>query len=155
MAKLAQRACRECCGYHSGYAFKRQPIGAKYLNAAAETLNYVNAKMQQKSGNQKYHYMSHRILQDFQHRCIARPAPEEWNLATNWHPHDVTNAEFFRTYRSMDFPGGYCCVVWRQSKRSATDPTSRKYCLRSIMRKSLISCTYDVSMISTGFAAGL
>ena len=35
MGKLAQRACRECCGYHSGYTFKRQPIGAKYVAAAA------------------------------------------------------------------------------------------------------------------------
>ena len=60
---------------------------------------------EKKSANQKYHYMSHRLLQDFQHRCIQRPAPEEWNLAANWHEHDVTNAEFFRTYRSQDFPG--------------------------------------------------
>ena len=106
MGKLAPRACRECCGYHSGYTFKRQPIGAKYVAAAAETLNYVNTKMQTKSGNQKYHYMSHRILQDLQHRCIARPAPEEWNLAANWHPQDVKHAEFFRTYMSHEFPGG-------------------------------------------------
>ena len=84
----------------------RQPIGAKFLSSAAETLNYVNAKIQEKkSANQKYHYMSHRLLQDFQHRCIQRPAPEEWNLAANWHEHDVKNAEFFRTYRSQDFPG--------------------------------------------------
>ena len=106
MAKMAQRASRECCGYHSGYTFKRQPIGAKYLNAAAETLNYVNAKMQQKSANQKYHYMSHRVLQDLQHRCITRPAAEEWNLAVNLHSQDVKSAEFFRAYRSQEFPGG-------------------------------------------------
>ena len=49
MAKMAQRACRECTRYHSGYTFKRQPIGAKYVNAAAETLNYLNAKMQLKT----------------------------------------------------------------------------------------------------------
>ena len=30
----------------------------------------------------------------------------EWNLAANWHEHDVRNAEFIRTYRSADFPGG-------------------------------------------------
>ena len=88
MAKMAQRACRECCGYHSGYTFKRQPVGAKYVAAAAETLNYVTTKMRSKSGNQKYHYMSHRILQDLQHRCMARPATDEWNLAVNWHEQD-------------------------------------------------------------------
>lgn len=106
MAKMSQRACRECCGYHSGYTFKRQPVGAKYIDAAAETLNYVNAKMKDKSGAQKYHYMSHRVLVDLQHRCMARVAPEEWNLAANWDEHDVTNAEFIRTYRSHDFFGG-------------------------------------------------
>ena len=26
LAKLAQRVCRECTGYHSGYTFKKQPI---------------------------------------------------------------------------------------------------------------------------------
>ena len=41
LAKLSQRVCRECTGYHSGYTFKKQPVGVKYLDAAAETLNYV------------------------------------------------------------------------------------------------------------------
>ena len=67
MGKLAQRACRECCGYHSGYTCKRQPIGAKCVAAAAQTLNYVNTKMQTKSGNQKYHYMPH----EFSKTCRA------------------------------------------------------------------------------------
>ena len=107
MAKMAQRACRECCGYHSGYTFKSQPIGAKYLAAAAETLNYVTDKLDSKdSAAKKYNYMSHRVLQDLQHRCMTRVAPEEWNLAANWHEQDIMNAEFVRTYRSHDFPGG-------------------------------------------------
>jgi hypothetical protein len=29
---------------------------------------------------------------------MARTAPEETNLAANWHEQDVTNAEFMRTY---------------------------------------------------------
>ncbi len=44
MAKMAQRACRECCAYHSGYTFKRKPVGAKYIEAAADTLNYGRDK---------------------------------------------------------------------------------------------------------------
>ena len=106
MAKMAQRACRECTGYHSGYTFKGQPVGMKYLHAAAETLNYVNDSMEQKSENQKWHYITHRILQDLNHRCMARPATEETNLAAYWHPHDVTNAEFIRTYMNETFAGG-------------------------------------------------
>lgn len=37
---------------------------------------------------------------------MTRPAPEEWNLAVHHHDHDVTNAEFIRTFMSVDFPGG-------------------------------------------------
>ena len=105
MSKMAQRACRECTAYHCGYTFKHQPIGVKYLDAAANTLNYVTDSMDKKKPNSKYHYMTHRILQDFQHRCIQRTAPEEQNLAANWHEHDVRSAEFLRTYMNHDFPG--------------------------------------------------
>jgi len=74
---LSQRVSRECTGYHSGYTFKRQPVGVKYLDAASETLNYVIDGVQQKNAAQKYHYITHRMMQDMQHRCIARTAPEE------------------------------------------------------------------------------
>ena len=37
---------------------------------------------------------------------MRRTAPEEWNLSANYHEHDPTCAEFLRTYRSVDFPGG-------------------------------------------------
>ena len=98
-------ACRECCAYHSGCTFKRQPIGAKLVNVASEAYNYLTTKLEPKTANQKYHYLTHRVLQDLQHRCIKRAATEEWNLAVNWHPQDVKSAEFFRTYRSQEFPG--------------------------------------------------
>ena len=78
----------------------------KYLDAAAETLNYVIDGMEQKTAGQRYHYITHRMLQDLQHRCIARTMPEEANLAANWGEHDVKNAEFIRTYQSTDFQGG-------------------------------------------------
>ena len=50
--------------------------------------------------------ITHRVLVDFQHRCMRRTAPEEWNLCANYQEHDPTCAEFLRTYRSVDFPGG-------------------------------------------------
>ena len=58
LAKLSQRVCRECTGYHSGYTFKRQPVGVKYLDAAAETWNYVIDGMEEKSAPQKYPYIT-------------------------------------------------------------------------------------------------
>ena len=37
---------------------------------------------------------------------MARPVTEETNLATYWHPQDVTSAEFIRTYMNETFAGG-------------------------------------------------
>ena len=62
--------------------------------------------MKDKSVGQRWHRITHRVLVDFQHRCMRRTAPEEWNLSANYHEHDPTAAEFMRTYRPMDFPGG-------------------------------------------------
>ena len=36
---------------------------------------------------------------------MRRTAPEEWNLAVNYHEQDVTVAEFIRTYMSIVFNG--------------------------------------------------
>jgi len=61
--------------------------------------------LQVQSTGQRWHRITHRVLIDQQHRCMRRTAPEEWNLAINYHEHDVTSAEFVRTYRSVDFSG--------------------------------------------------
>ena len=37
---------------------------------------------------------------------MRRTAPEEWNLSANFQEQDPTCAEFLRTYRSVEFPGG-------------------------------------------------
>ena len=36
---------------------------------------------------------------------MKRTAPEECNLSTNYNEHDVTKAEFVRTFQSIDFNG--------------------------------------------------
>ena len=105
-SKVAQRVQRQCTGYYCGYSFKPQPVGRKYLAGAAESLSYLNTGMKDKSVGQRWHRITHRVLVDFQHRCMRRTAPEEWNLSANFHEHDPTAAEFMRTYMSVDFPGG-------------------------------------------------
>ena len=105
LSKLAQRAQREATGYYCGYTFKRQPVGTKYLKALGETYNHVADSYKAKTVTQQWHRISHRVLTDFQHRCMVRTAPEEWNLASQWHAQDPTAAEFVRLYRSVDFPG--------------------------------------------------
>ena len=105
MSKLAQRAQREATGYYCGYTFKRQPVGTKYLKAVAESYNHVEDSSKGKTVAQQWHRVTHRILSDFQHRCMVRTAPEEWNLGSQWHSHDPTAAEFVRLYMSQKFPG--------------------------------------------------
>jgi hypothetical protein len=105
LAKIAQRAQREATGYYCGYTFKAQPVGAKYLRAAAESLNYMDVGLKDKTAGQQWHVATHRILTEFQYRCTSRTAPEEVNLCSGWHDQDPTNAEFVRTYMSTDFPG--------------------------------------------------
>ena len=76
-SKLAQRVQRQCTGYYCGYSFKPQPVGRKYWGGAAESLSYLNTGMKDKSVGQRWHRITHRVLVDFQHRCMRRPAPEE------------------------------------------------------------------------------
>ena len=42
---------------------------------------------------------------DFHHNTTVRPCTEEANLCMNVHDQDVTNAEFIRTFRCINFPG--------------------------------------------------
>ena len=104
-SKVAQRAQRQCTGYYCGYTFKGQPIGSKFVRLAGNSLNYLEHTLEKKTAGQQWHRITHRILTDLQHRCMRRTAPEEWNLSTNAHEHDVTAAEFVRTFQSIDFNG--------------------------------------------------
>ena len=67
------------------------------------------------------HRATNRMFSDVMHRCIARPAAEEWNLATFGHAQDMTNAEFMRTFRSVTFPGGQLvrCLEDAMHRRTA------------------------------------
>ena len=103
ISKLAQRTQRQCTGYYCGYTFKAQPVGQKCVRLAAESLNYLEPKLQEKSAGQRWHRITHRVLIDQQHRCMRRTAPEEWNLAINYHEEDVMKAEFVRTYQYQHF----------------------------------------------------
>jgi len=124
-SKIGQRAQRQCTGYYCGYSFKPQPIGSKFLRLAADSMNYLTTGMEDKAVGKQWHRITHRVLQDLQHRCMRRTAPEEFNLASNYHPHDIRAAEFIRTYRSVDFPGG--ALIRRfELEHSKADATQTK-----------------------------
>ena len=55
VSKLAQRVQRECTGYFCGYTFKGQPVGRKYLRLAAESSNYLEDILKDKSAKSLSH----------------------------------------------------------------------------------------------------
>jgi len=79
-----------------------------------------------KTPGQQWHRISHRVLQDSQHRCMLRTAPEEVNLCANAHEHDVMNAEFVRTFRSEDFPGGQLVKRLEHERSEETERNVKK-----------------------------
>jgi len=136
ISRLAQRAQRASTHYYCGYAFKRQPGGNYELKAIAQALNYVRMGMADKKVGAQWHRISSRVVQDLHHRSTVRPATEEVNLAANIHPHDVTAAEFIRTYRSKSFPGGRLIQREEQEREKASTTIARS-ALRMVQPKKL------------------
>lgn len=105
IAKLAQRVQRECTGYYCGYTFKGQPVGRRMVNAAQESLCHLTTGLEDKPEGQQWHRLTNRVLKDLNHCCLTRTTAEEWNLATFHDDHDMKNAEFMRSFRTIDFNG--------------------------------------------------
>ena len=67
----ASRAAKQLVGYFCGYTFQSQPVGRKMLRAAFESLNYVEAGLRDKTLGQVWHRVTHRVLQDVQHKSYG------------------------------------------------------------------------------------
>lgn len=126
VSKIAQRVQRESTGYYCGYTFKGQAIGRKYLLKAAQSLDYLTDTLETKTPAQRMHHITNKCFSDMFHRCCSRPTAEEWNLATFWHPQDVTNAEFQRTWRSVAFPGAQLLAKLEHEMSKSNSATVRK-----------------------------
>ena len=122
LCKIAQRAQREATGYYCGYTFKRQPVGKHELKASAQSLNYARAGLGDKKPGRQFHRVSNRMVVDLQHRCMLRTAPEEFNLAANFDPHDVMAAEFKRTFNKIEFYGGKLLKLYDAERAAADAP---------------------------------
>ena len=105
VSRLAQRVQREATGYYCGYTFKGQTIGRRLVLLASKSLNYMEPNLSEKTPHQQWRRVVNRMFTDICHRCTSRPAAEEFNLAAFAHDQDVTNAEFVRTFQSVNFPG--------------------------------------------------
>ncbi len=91
-------------------------MGRFELKASAECLSFVAAKIKDRRPGQQMHRVTNRVVTDLTQRCTLRLATEEFNLCVNMDEHDVTNAEFIRTFRSDNFPGGLLVRRWKQER---------------------------------------
>ena len=109
---------------------KKLTARKRYWKAAAECVNHLHGSLEAKTTGQRWHRLSRRLLTDFQHKCMTRQATEEWNLAANWHPQDVTNvipanaADAHDKLNSMNKDGdieGLCTKALGMPKHSILD----------------------------------
>ena len=94
-------------------------------------LNFIRTGLEEKKAGAQMNRARKKMVQDLHHRSMIRVAPEEFNLAANYHPQDVTNAEFTRTYRSKVFPGGK--LAQRLDVEKNKSARSGRYILRSLV----------------------
>ena len=145
---IAYRARRNTTGYYTGYMGERQPVGAFELKQAVQNLQYLEVKLKGKSNAAQYHNMANRMLGDLEFRGHDRPMSEEVNLAANGHPHDVANAEFFRTFNSATFYGAGLLRRLRAEKEALGEKeadTTRAIALRRAGAYQRSSDTFRVS----------
>ena len=88
-----------------GYTFKGQPVGKKVFQAANKSLQYFGHHLEKQEEHKRYRKATVRTIGDFHHSTTTRPMTEEFLLSMYAEEHDVTAAEFIRTYQSVDFPG--------------------------------------------------
>ena len=68
-------------------------------------LNFVRMGLDEKKAGAQMHRARKQMVADLHHRSMVRPATEEFNLAANHDPHDVTSAEHIPTYMNKEYIG--------------------------------------------------
>ena len=94
-------------------------------------MDYLTDTLEKKTPAQRIHHITNKCFLDMFRRCCSRPTAEEWNLATFWHPQDVTNAEFQRTWRSVAFPGSQLLAKLEHEMSKTTTASVTKVLPRS------------------------
>jgi hypothetical protein len=116
---IAQKAGKQTTGYFAGYTVKRQPVGTYEMQQSTESLNTLRAQIRDDKPLRQVARVTNRILSDLEVKGTLRSAPEEFNLAMNMETHDVTAAEFIRTYQSVDFCGKDILMRLEREQRRA------------------------------------
>ena len=93
---------------------------------AAQSLDYLTDALEKKTPAQCMHHITNTCFSDMFHQCCSRPTAEEWNLATFWHPQDVTNTEFQHTWRYVAFPGAQLLAKLEHEMSRANSATVTK-----------------------------
>jgi hypothetical protein len=103
---IAQRAMKQMTGYFSGYISKKQKLGKFELKAASSALPFLLTKLQKlHTASAQLALVTNRLITTLEGKGILRSAPEAFNLCGKSLPKDELNAEFVRTFRTVNFCG--------------------------------------------------
>ena len=128
-----QRATRERTGYHTGYTFKGQPVGARALRVVDKSLQYLTEKLEHSPPGRRFAAIAKRTMIDFHHSTTTRPATEETMLAMLVESHDAKSAEFMRLYTSLNFYGSTLLrALEKEQERTGDAEEATSRCLPKI-----------------------
>lgn len=109
--RIAQNAMKAMTGYFGGYISKHQKVGRFELKKSIGALPLTQAKLENKPKQSASSQLAHVVNRTFsvlESKGILRTAPEEFMLASRYHPGDELAAEFIRTFRHNFFHGQAC-----------------------------------------------
>ena len=102
-----------------------------------------------------HNHVANRMLGDLEYRGHVRPATEECNLAANHNAHDVTAAEFIRTFKTGAFYGSQLLQRLRREAKLAEEVQSACHRLRILCGRSRLSGQANISFDDRyGFRGG-
>jgi hypothetical protein len=108
-------------------------VGRFEMKQITKLLNFVRASLTDKKPGAQMNRARTKMVADLHHRSMVRVVPEEFNLAANYHPQDVTNSEYVRTYMSQIFPGGRLSL--RLQAEKSRDQRAGRYVLPSLTKE--------------------
>ena len=119
---LTQRAMKQMTGYFSGYICKKQKLGNFELKAASSALPFLLQKIKSLgTAAAQLAQVTNRLITTLEGKGILRTAPEAFNLSGKSNNKDELQAEFVRTFRSVNFNGSELLSRLEfVSKRNAT-----------------------------------
>jgi len=140
LAVCTQRAMRQMVGYFSGYISKRQPAGRYEMKASTTNLQFLAEKLKNQKPLTQVATVTNRMFSDLESKGVLRSAPEEFNLAAHGAKQDQLDAEFVRTFESVEFVGVSYLQRLRVVQRGGQESSSARLPRRTRLDTATYRC---------------